>query len=517
MRKKMFTMMAALCSLVMVNAANVNISHSGGYSALKGALNAANSGDIIKVEVGTYFADADELTVKPGVTVIGGFKGGFADANRIYPGAAVDKTEMTVLDGNSLAVNTAATAKHRVATVKGTLEGCLIRNGHIRTGNGGGVLVDGGTVLNCIIKGNVAMNTTTNNAKGGGAYITNNGKLINCVVAFNMANNGYGVAGTGEVINNTITANTYAPTVVAIPATTNFTHFVHWRNPDALPWADNAAAVFDTNAGSINLTISDFGIASTETTTSQYAVFAAAMDLVATSNPTIGSDITLPTVIVSTLTDAVRGDNVGTYLGFTADGSELLFQAGAVEGYGLSLVGSDYIYTAGRANEAMTYVTWYGSLAYSLWIGGSLPTEAQWEYAARYDGNNGVDEDLYAGTNNTAELGDYTWHSANSGSRVREVGKKSPNGAGLYDMIGNVREWCADYINVTTPSGFYPTYTYGSTPKTDPIWNSTSGSSDRAIRGAGWGDVNGLLVLAYRHSRTSTAMFGNFGFRPVIK
>ena len=69
-----------------------------------------------------------------------------------------------------------------------------------------------------------------------------------------------------------------------------------------------------------------------------------------------------------------------------------------------------------------------------------LPTEAQWEYAAK-GGNDTPENYTYSGSN---IVGDVAWYTSNSNGKTHEVGKKSPNSLGLYDMSGNVREWCWD-------------------------------------------------------------------------
>jgi len=527
MRKQIFTMVAALCGLGAVHAADQTAKIADGYAGLKTAIAAASStgGGIVRVEAGIYYADGlGQLEIKDGVTIRGGYPVGSIDGVidetvRIYPGAAATNAEMTILDGNSL-VNTIVSKKFRVAEVSGTLEGVMIRNGHARE-NGGGVLVKTtGTVQNCIIKGNVAMNPTSNDALGGGAYLEG-GKLINCVVAFNMANNGYGVAGLGDVINNTISANTYAPVAVAVAGNENgtaFRHFVHWRVTDVLPWVSGAFDESD-DLDDRELYFTDFSISQTETTTSQYAVFAAAMDLDGANPVAIGNDVKFAdaTFKLSDLTNPFNGENVGAYMGLSGDAGIALFRESSANSNvnGLRQVGKDFIYYPTYANDAMTFVSWYGALAYSLWIGGTLPTEGQWEYAAR----NGVAQDkyLYAGGD---DLDLFGWVENKGGSRVKEVGTKASNGAlELYDMTGNVREWCADFINTTNNPGAYPTIGSGQgtyANATDPICILSS-SANRVSRGASWSDPTlGYLTLAYRRDNPPTDMYSTIGFRPLL-
>lgn len=69
-----------------------------------------------------------------------------------------------------------------------------------------------------------------------------------------------------------------------------------------------------------------------------------------------------------------------------------------------------------------------------------LPTEAEWEYAAKSKGKN----EKWAGTNNEPEIADYGWYKSNSGGKTQQVGQKKPNSFGLFDMSGNVMEWVKD-------------------------------------------------------------------------
>ena len=83
-----------------------------------------------------------------------------------------------------------------------------------------------------------------------------------------------------------------------------------------------------------------------------------------------------------------------------------------------------------------------------------LPTETQWEYAARGGSGAGT---VYSGTNDESYLGDYAWYITNSGNTSHPIATKLPNALGIYDMSGNVGEWGSDYNGVyeggTNPTG----------------------------------------------------------------
>ena len=118
------------------------------------------------------------------------------------------------------------------------------------------------------------------------------------------------------------------------------------------------------------------------------------------------------------------------------------------------------------SSSAVDASSFLGKLRARTGLDFDLPTEAQWEYACR------------AGTTTTYSYGDsanvsYMWYSSNSSSKSHEVGTKSPNPWGLYDMHGNVWEWCLDWEAGSLTAG-------GTDPK------GSSSGSDRVIRGGSW-------------------------------
>lgn len=173
-------------------------------STLQYALTIAPSNTIIHLKVGEYLLSS-EIIIPTEVTVVGGYEQSSAGTDithKLAPGYNsnwINPTMCSILSGDYT---------HRIATVQGTMESCVVRYGRT-TGNGAGVLVDGGIVTHCVLMNNMAYNTAeTSQAKGGGAYVQNNGQLLNSVVCYNRADNGFGVAGTtGNVVNNTVTQN----------------------------------------------------------------------------------------------------------------------------------------------------------------------------------------------------------------------------------------------------------------------------------------------------------------------
>jgi formylglycine-generating enzyme required for sulfatase activity len=129
-----------------------------------------------------------------------------------------------------------------------------------------------------------------------------------------------------------------------------------------------------------------------------------------------------------------------------------------------------------------------------------LPTEAEWEYAARSGGK----AETWSGTSNPAELAAYAWFIEDSVLQTHPVGKKKPNGFGLYDMSGNVWEWTSD---------LYGASYYASSPEQDPT-GPASGKL-RVLRGGYWGDPNEMLRTTRRIALPPDARGPGYGLRLV--
>ena len=124
-----------------------------------------------------------------------------------------------------------------------------------------------------------------------------------------------------------------------------------------------------------------------------------------------------------------------------------------------------------------------------------LPTEAEWEYAAR--GGNKSQGYKYSGSNT---IDDVAWYRSNSSSGPHLVATKAPNELGIYDMSGNVWEWCSDRYG-----------DYSSSAQTNPT--GPASGANRVLRGGGWSDDARYCRVSFRSSLSPSGSYSYMGFR----
>ena len=159
----------------------------------------------------------------------------------------------------------------------------------------------------------------------------------------------------------------------------------------------------------------------------------------------------------------------------------------------------EFVPKDGKAKHPVVEVTWNGAQAFCEWTDGRLPTEAEWEYAAR--GGHKSRKTIYSGSNKVDSV---AWYVQNSRDHAHPVGSKKPNELGLYDMSGNVWEWCYDW---------YDDYT--SEHQTNPEGPKRGNSV--AIRGGSWLYYGSFCRVSNRGSSAPSYAFNHYGFRMVRK
>jgi sulfatase modifying factor 1 len=162
-------------------------------------------------------------------------------------------------------------------------------------------------------------------------------------------------------------------------------------------------------------------------------------------------------------------------------------------------------------NYAASYVNWDDAVAYCKKLSAKegktyrLPTEAEWEYACRAG-----TQTTWSFGNDEKALGDYAWYKENTSDideeYAHQVGLKNPNAFGLYDMHGNVWEWCHDYFSLRMDY-------YKQSPEKDP--KGPASGSFRGLRGGSWYLITRYSRSAYRSGNAPLSRWTYGGFRLV--
>lgn len=187
--------------------------------------------------------------------------------------------------------------------------------------------------------------------------------------------------------------------------------------------------------------------------------------------------------------------------------------------FGVNWDGSKWVPATGYEEHPIIYVSWYGADAYAKWIGGALPTEAQWEYACRGGQEDNLPFGIGDGTKmvkGMAQFYIYDYYDLAEGGRkvdssiegyvssTYKVGSFEPNGYGLYDMHGNAYEWVNDFYKDAVPAE----------EMVDPT--GPESGSQKIVRGGGWVNSGRELRTAMRWGYRPTTRMEHIGFRVVL-
>ena len=291
----------------------------------------------------------------------------------------------------------------------------------------------------------------------------------------------------GDQILYTATSGTYIASLPDVPSESKTINFVFYTIPtSAIPagtftmGSPTSEVNSDIDETQYPVNLSAFHMSKYEITNAQYATFL--------NEKNIGSD--------------------GKYTAGAYPTQALIYGSSGNYDWGLHYSDSQWIPVAGYENAPVINVTWYGATEFASYKGGSLPTEAQWEYSCRA----GTTSPFNTGGCLTNLHANYDWDlpystCTNSGlakpGKIQPVGTYAANTYGLYDMHGNVWEWCADRYD-----------TYPTTAQDNPT--GASSGLYRVFRGGSWIDNARYCRSSYRNYHYRYYNYYTLGFRVVF-
>lgn len=207
------------------------------------------------------------------------------------------------------------------------------------------------------------------------------------------------------------------------------------------------------------------------------------------------------------------GGTDGYFSVYDEDGNELVRSSSAAptSNWGINWNSSKKKWepASGAEKKPVSRVTWYGAKAFCEWIGGRLPSEAEWEYACKAGAPASAEYGMGDGVQITEDnLINYAWYQVNNTpDGPKNVGEKLPNAWGLYDMHGNVWEWCEDWYDKD----------FCNDDATDPVnTDNATASTNRVVRGGNYNSPATGCRSAIRGNNVPAGVDANRGFRVVF-
>ena len=154
-----------------------------------------------------------------------------------------------------------------------------------------------------------------------------------------------------------------------------------------------------------------------------------------------------------------------------------------------------------QTRQPVVGVSWHDARRFAAWVGGRLPTEAEWEYAARADTTA-----RYLVGSTRSDLDRVAWYHGNSGGTLHSVGQKEPNAWGLYDVLGNVYEWVEDDWHED----------YEDASDDGSAWLDGPRGARRVLRGGSFDHSGRFVRAAYRDRYDPDFRSDYRGFRVVV-